>query len=817
MTKKTDFLNKIGFSDLFVLEDIQHLQDLFSDSMGVASIITDVNGIPITNPSNFSRLCNEIIRKTEIGCANCFKSDSEIGKQNSTGPIVMKCLSGGLWDAGASISVGGKHIANWLIGQIRNEDMNKDLLIQYANEIGADEDDFKLALDEVNVMSVEQFNKVAKLLFVFANEISEKAYNNLLLKWQISEKEKTDQLLKEYQDRFAKVFHDAPVLISISDINDGTYLDVNEHALKVSGFSRNEVIGHTAAELGWLKPEDRAALSLQISRIGHVIDLEMTFHTKEGKLLYGLVNGEKLNIGGRECLLTVTIDITDRKLAEDNFKKSQEKLSIVFNTMEEGVALNEFVRNEYGEIVDYRILEVNSAFERITMLSRELAVGQVATLIYGMTPEYINNFWKQHIYDKQSVKTEFYHEQTNKWFQVSISQPVEDKFVSLFFDITDLKQSEKQIRLLSKAIEQSPVSVVITDKEGYIKYANPKFSELTGYTLDEVIDKNPRILQSGLQSKEFYTEFWNTILSGKDWHGEFHNKKKNGDLYWESAVVSSILDNQEEISFFVAVKEDVTEMKKMVQDLIISKEKAEESDRLKTAFLANVSHEIRTPMNGILGFAELLKEPELTGEKQQEYISIIEKSGARMLNIINDIIDISKIESGQIDINYVETCINLQMEFVYKFFKPEAEKKGINFTLVNSLPFKDSFINTDTEKIYAILTNLVKNALKFTKTGSIEFGYNLKSDFRSDEKEFQVLEFFVKDSGVGIPENQIEIIFERFRQGSEQLSRNYEGAGLGLFISKSYVEMLGGKIWVESQLDLGSTFYFTIPYEKNSI
>ena len=680
--QKADFLNKIDFSDLFVLEDIQRLQDLFSDSMGVASIITDIKGVPITNPSNFSRLCNEIIRKTEIGCANCFKSDSEIGKQNSSGPIVMKCLSGGLWDAGASISVGGKHLANWLIGQVRGEDMNKDFLIQYANKIGADENDFSLALDEVKVMSLEQFNKVANLLFVFANEISEKAYKNLLLKWQIAEKEKTDLLLKEYQDRFA----------------------------------------------------------------------------------------------------------------------------IIFQTMEEGVALNEFIRDDKGEIVDYRILEVNSAFEKITMLSHDQAIGLAATQLYGTTPEYINYFWKQHSKDLQLVRTEFYHEQSNKWFQVSISQPVDDKFVTLFFDITEIKQSEKQIRLLSKAIEQSPVSVVITDKDGYIKYANPKFTELTGYTFEEINNKNPRILQSGLQSKEFYNEFWNKILSGNDWHGEFQNKKKNGELYWESAVVSSILDNQGEISFFVAVKEDVTEMKKMVQDLIISKEKAEESDRLKTAFLANVSHEIRTPMNGILGFAELLKEPELTGEKQKEYISIIEKSGARMLNIINDIIDISKIESGQKDVNIVETCINLQMEFVYKFFKPEAEKKGINLTLVNSLPFKDSFINTDTEKIYAILTNLVKNAIKFTKTGFIEFGY---------EKKSQVMEFFVKDSGVGIPDYQIEIIFERFRQGSELLSRNYEGAGLGLFISKSYVEMLGGRIWVESQLDVGSTFYFTIPYEKN--
>ncbi|NTW31850.1 MAG: response regulator [Bacteroidetes bacterium] len=262
---------------------------------------------------------------------------------------------------------------------------------------------------------------------------------------------------------------------------------------------------------------------------------------------------------------------------------------------------------------------------------------------------------------------------------------------------------------------------------------------------------------------------------------------------------------------------ELAERKRIEVELIKAKEKAEESDRLKSAFLANMSHEIRTPMNGILGFAELLKEPNLTGSEQQDYIKIIEKSGKRMLNIINDIINISKIESGQEKITISETNINEQIEFIYTFFKCEVEKKGIQLLYNNSLPTEESVIKTDSEKIYAILTNLVKNAIKFTSEGYIKFGY---------EKKGEYLEFFVKDTGTGINPAQKEIIFERFRQGSESLSRNYEGAGLGLSISKAYIEMLGGKIWVESELENlpalpadqageqmgGSTFYFTIPY-----
>jgi signal transduction histidine kinase len=252
---------------------------------------------------------------------------------------------------------------------------------------------------------------------------------------------------------------------------------------------------------------------------------------------------------------------------------------------------------------------------------------------------------------------------------------------------------------------------------------------------------------------------------------------------------------------------DITERKQAEFELIKAIEKAEESERLKSAFLTNMSHEIRTPMNGILGFAELLKEPNLTVEEQQDFIKTIGISGLRMLNTINSIVDVAKIESGLMNIDIKETDINEKIEFVYKFFKPEVETKGLKFLYKNSLPTRDAILKIDNEKVYGVLTNLVKNAIKFTKEGSIEFGYEIKGEY---------LEFFVKDTGIGIPAYQKELIFERFRQGNESNSRDYEGNGLGLSIAKSYVEMLGGKIWVESEVGKGSTFYFTIPYDSKT-
>ncbi len=245
------------------------------------------------------------------------------------------------------------------------------------------------------------------------------------------------------------------------------------------------------------------------------------------------------------------------------------------------------------------------------------------------------------------------------------------------------------------------------------------------------------------------------------------------------------------------------EIRNINAELQIAKERAEESDRLKSAFLANMSHEIRTPMNGILGFAALLKKPELTGDQQQKYIGIIEKSGERMLNIINDLIEISKIEAGQTSVSLAPTNINEQIEFVYAFFRHEVDRKGMQIICECPLSAEEALISTDREKIFAIIINLVKNAIKYSQEGTVKFGYIKKG---------RMLEFYVKDTGIGIPENKIQDVFNRFVQADIGINRRYEGAGLGLSISKAYVEMLGGKIWARSEVGKGSEFYFTIPY-----
>ncbi|MDD4921469.1 MAG: histidine kinase N-terminal 7TM domain-containing protein [Bacteroidales bacterium] len=238
------------------------------------------------------------------------------------------------------------------------------------------------------------------------------------------------------------------------------------------------------------------------------------------------------------------------------------------------------------------------------------------------------------------------------------------------------------------------------------------------------------------------------------------------------------------------------------EELLSAKEKAEESDRLKTAFLANMSHEIRTPMNSILGFISLLQEPDLTGEERDEYFSIVKNAGKRLLNTIHDIIDISKIEARQMTIDFSNFDVNEMMGDFYQIFEPEAEAKGLTFNEPALLPKEQSLIKTDRSKVYSVMTNLIKNALKYTNDGVLEMGC---------VRSHKDILFFVKDTGIGIPENKRQAIFERFIQADISNTRTYEGSGLGLSISKAYVEMLGGTIWVESEFDQGSTFFFQIP------
>ncbi len=512
----------------------------------------------------------------------------------------------------------------------------------------------------------------------------------------------------------------------------------------------------------------------------------------------------------------IVMEEEKRKKAEKTLRESEKKFKNIFNNFQD--AYFEADRNGKFTLVGPAALQMygyNSESELIGLPAENLyanpEVREELLQLLSSSPS-IRDFVSQ---AKRKDGSAF-------WVSMNVQKQFNENeefigTIGVVRDITERKLAEKAIK--DSQIKYQELFEANTDGITIFKFNNSEkrvveiidlnenSAKMLGYTIEQMLLINPVELEKDVTSAKIekrekdllekgFSNF-ETILFHKDGH----------EINVEIKVI--IINYNEQIALMNIVR-DITERKKTEYELIKAKEKAEESDRLKSAFLANMSHEIRTPMNGILGFAELLKEPMLTGIEQQKYINIIQKSGERMLNLINDIMNISKIEAKITQVFVSDTDINEQTEFIYNFFKPEAEEKGIKLFFKNTLSAKKAIIRTDKEKLYAILENLVKNSIKFTNQGVIEIGYKL---IKSDNTE---LEFYVKDTGIGISEEKKQIIFDRFRQGSESLSRNYEGAGLGLSIAKAFVEILGGKLWVESESGTGSTFYFTIPYNNET-
>lgn len=377
-------------------------------------------------------------------------------------------------------------------------------------------------------------------------------------------------------------------------------------------------------------------------------------------------------------------------------------------------------------------------------------------------------------------------------------------FAGILTDVTHTRKVEEFIRKLSIATDQSPASVIITDMDGYIEYINQKFINVTGYTFDELRGKMLRIFKSGHLSDEDYNKMIHSIRSGKAWSGEHQNRKKNREKYWESVLISPILNEEGEIINFVAVSEDITERKAIQQELVNAKEKAEESDRLKTAFLNNLSHEVRTPLNAIAGFSEILHEELVSDDKKANYAAEIVKSSRQLLLMMENIINISIVETGMLIIQNAETDINEFLNEVYNQMVLLSVNPSIELRIKSLVPRSTGRVLLDQVKLSQILSNLIINGYKYSSKGIVEVTCRIKDNS---------IHFSVSDEGIGIPDSIKETIFERFLQGNNAVTGVNQGLGIGLSVVKSYLDLLGGTISFESQEGKGTTFYFSIPFE----
>ena len=395
----------------------------------------------------------------------------------------------------------------------------------------------------------------------------------------------------------------------------------------------------------------------------------------------------------------------------------------------------------------------------------------------------------------------------NYGMQLEINDGIDDIFNSLYTSINNLGEELNHSTVTQGYLEDIFNSIediiIVTDNIGYINFINTATSRTLKYSDDEILRENIHILLD--ENLVFSQLFDNKLVKST-----VNLITKYKEIVPVTIRVSHFArgDNQD-IGYVIIASDESKQLlyqqqiERTNEELIKALAKAEESDKLKTAFLQNMSHEIRTPLNGIVGFSQLLTRKDFPEDKKSEIARVVERSSHRLIELVNNILDLSKIETGQVKIKNYVFVLNQLLKEVYDFFKLFSKEKRINIFYSAGLEDRESVVYSDREKIHQIFVNLINNSIKFTEKGEINFGYMIKNDR---------IEFFVKDTGIGIPEEFHKEIFNRFTQADNTVTRNYEGAGLGLSISKGLVDLFDGNIWVESEVNKQTHFYFDIPY-----
>ncbi|MBF0500794.1 MAG: response regulator [Candidatus Riflebacteria bacterium] len=372
------------------------------------------------------------------------------------------------------------------------------------------------------------------------------------------------------------------------------------------------------------------------------------------------------------------------------------------------------------------------------------------------------------------------------------------------------KAGEDSLRKLSYAVEQSSTIIVITDIHHMIEYVNPRFTQVTGYTKEEIIGKSPKIVASGRTPPEIYKELKSAIAAGHEWRGEFANRRRDGEIYWESAVISPIRDEQGCTTSIIKIADDISDRKRMEEELRQAKNAAESANRAKTQFLANMSHELRTPLNGILGMVELLMDRPL-GDKERDFTEIIHHSASSLLGIVSDVLDLAKAESDQLLIEALPFNLKNVISETTRLVEGLAFRKNLTIKTEYDSSIPASLCG-DPRRIRQLLMNLTSNALKFTDKGGVTISISLKS---FDGQNAEVM-FSVADTGIGIDPDNCRRLFQPFEQIDGTSTRKYGGMGVGLALTQRLVTIMNGSIGVNSRPGAGSVFHFTLPIRVNN-
>ncbi|MCK9388845.1 MAG: PAS domain S-box protein [Sulfuritalea sp.] len=516
--------------------------------------------------------------------------------------------------------------------------------------------------------------------------------------------------------------------------------------------------------------------------------------------------------------------IRRRKKVEIVLGESEEKFRAIFEGSRDGIALADAGTRQFTS--------ANPAFCRML----------------GYSPEELSQMSVADVHPPQDLPrvVAAFESQLRGDIQLAMDIPVQRKDGSVFFadinsaavkvggktcllgifrDMTDTRRTEAQLRKLSLAVEQSPESIVITNLDAEIEYVNDAFTQATGYSREEVIGRNPRILHSGKTPVATFAAMWAALTQGRPWKGELHNRRKDGSEYIEFAVITPLRQTDGAITHYVAVKEDITEKKRVgleldghrhhlqelvdsrTAELVAARQQADAANEAKSRFLANMSHEIRTPMNAIIGLTHLLRRAGTTPE-QGLRLEKIDGAARHLLAIINDILDLSKIEAGRLQLESTDFALSAILDNVASIIGEAARDKGLLIEIdLDGVP---PWLRGDPTRLRQALLNYAGNAVKFTRKGSIA----LRARVLEDSGDELLLRFEVADTGGGIAPEQMARLFRAFEQADSSTTRKHGGTGLGLAITRRLALLMGGEVGADSTPETGSTFWFTARLQR---
>ena len=622
----------------------------------------------------------------------------------------------------------------------------------------------------------------------------------------ITERIEAEKAIRASEKKFSTAFHTSPDAVNINRLSDGLYLEVNEGFCKITGYKPEEVIGKTSLELNiWDDPKDREFLVNSIRQNGEVNNLEACFRKKDSKVLTGLMSARVMQINGVDCILTITRDITERKQAEEKIRK-------LSRGVEQSPAT--IVITDLNGNIEY----VNPKFTETTGYSYEEAIGQNPSILKSedKKPEEYRELWET-IINKREWRGEFLNKKkdgTLFWEFASISPILNEEgeimsFIAIKEDITEKKKMEEMLSnerlVLRTVIDNLPDAIFVKDIQCRKTLANLADISLMGANSEaEVIGKNDFEFYQKDVADKFYADDQEILISGKsEINVERSFVDKDGKSRWILTSKLPLRDGKDKIIGLVGISRDITKRKLEELELIQAKEKAEELSRLKSYFYANVSHELRTPFVGILGYAELLADS-LKDPEEKEMAEVILKSSRRLTDTLNKILNIAKLEFEKPKINLTDVDLIELVNSIQTLYSKSAKAQN---TLINtSFERSPLILKTDEVLLNEILTNLVSNAVKYCKNGLIKITAEEKR-----EKNNELIIIKVSDNGIGIPKDKQDIIWQEFRQVSEGFNRTSEGTGLGLSLTKKYIELLNGRISLDSEPGKGSVFTITFP------